>query len=231
MEHDIADGVRLPAPVFRALGHALKGDPDLAAAQVRVPVPRAASFPPSFPGPSEPDAGASPSPRTDLASPDGFGSGCRGNPGSLIPSCSSRPGSVRSASRLSRPASWASLSSSRLSLSASASRRARFSAINATWPDSARPSVPGTSIPPSSRNSATAMSADTKTEDRVGTHRTCCCRRLLFPILDDSEWTGETRMSRGCFKDARIPRSCPYYARNFYGFIEKKPEVCIPGFR
>ena len=46
VEHNVTDGVRLPAPVFRPLGHALKGDPDLAAAQVRAPAPGAAAFPP-----------------------------------------------------------------------------------------------------------------------------------------------------------------------------------------
>ena len=56
------------------------------------------------------------------------------------------------------------------------------------------------------------MSADTETEGRVGTRRIrCFC--LLFLVLDDSEWTNETHMSGrgGGGKDARIPRSCPYY--------------------
>ena len=142
-------------------------------------------------------------------------------PGSLVPACSSRTKSVSSAVRLSRSASKSVRAARWASLSASDFPRASISPINATWPDSARPSVPGTSLPPSSCKSATAMSADTETEGRVGTrHTRGSC--LLFPFLMTVNGPVKHTCQGGRgVKDARIPRSCPI----MHPFMETAPEI------
>ena len=221
VEHNVTDGVRLPAPAFRPLRRTLKVDPDLAAVQVRAPAPGTAAFPP-FPAVHSRSVGARRRrfPAHRLGQPGRLRLRVsRQFPGSLIPACRSRPGSVRSASRLSRSASWSSLPSSRAAraarraaISASACRRARFSEINAASPEPAghpHPERPFHRHPVNRRPTC----PPTRKPKAVSGHAATVVFCLLFPFLVTVNGPVKHTCQGGCFKNARTPRSCPYYEK------------------